>query len=319
MTAIEGTELGQPATTGPPAEPAAPSRPTGGGGPAPAPAPPPETDSRPAARPMTPAKAVSLAICLLGVFLLGFAFYLYGLSSVQESRSQRNLYEQLSGQLAQAEAPTGPTAAGNPVAILDIPAIGVKDMVVVEGTTPENLTLGPGHLRNTPLPGQYGVTVLYGRRATFGGPFSGIGQLKPGDTVTAITSQGRSTYTVRALGGSTREVEDPATNRMILLTAGSSTVPTYYEYIDADLTSKVQPTPGDLPDITTQETALSGDSDALALTALWGIALAVVSSLGAVAALRWSPWLAYLCMVPVALAVLWNLYENLAALLPNVY
>jgi sortase A len=316
MTALEGTELGQPATTGPPS---APPQVTGGGGPAPAPAGPPSQTWRPPGQAMTPVKAFSLAVCLLGVFLLGFAFYLYGLSGVQESRSQRNLYEKLDYQLSQGEAPTGPTAAGNPVAILGIPALGIKDMVVVEGTTPENLTLGPGHLRNTPLPGQDGVTVLYGRRATFGGPFSGIGRLVPGDTITAITSQGQSTYTVRALGSSTREVEDPAANKMILLTAGSSTVPTYYEYIDADLTSKVQPTPGDLPDITTQETALSGDGGSLALTSLWAIALALVSGLGTVAALRWSPWLAWLCAAPVILAVLWNLYENLAALLPNVY
>ena len=35
---------------------------------------------------------------------------------------------------------------------------------------------------------------------------------------------------------------------------------------------------------------------------------------------RWSPWAAYLVIVPVALAVLWNLYQNLAeALLPNLF
>ena len=36
-------------------------------------------------------------------------------------------------------------------------------------------------------------------------------------------------------------------------------------------------------------------------------------------ATRWSPWAAYLAAVPLAIAVLWNLYENLAALLPNLY
>ena len=35
--------------------------------------------------------------------------------------------------------------------------------------------------------------------------------------------------------------------------------------------------------------------------------------------MRWSPWLAYLSVAPIALLVLWNLYQNLAALLPNVY
>jgi len=48
------------------------------------------------------------------------------------------------------------------VALLSIPAIGISAMVVVEGTTPENLTLGPGHLRDTPLPGQAGISVIFG-------------------------------------------------------------------------------------------------------------------------------------------------------------
>jgi sortase A len=55
------------------------------------------------------------------------------------------------------------------------------------------------------------------------------------------------------------------------------------------------------------------------LTMVWGMALALVSAAGTVAAARWSPWLAYLATAPLALAVLWNLYQSLAALLPNVY
>jgi sortase A len=264
-------------------------------------------------------RAVGLGITLLGVFLLGFAAYLYGLSGVQEARSQTNLYEQLSNEMGNAEAPVGPTTPDAPVAILDIPSIGVHDLVVVEGTTSENLRLGPGHLRDTPLPGQGGVSIIYGRRATFGAPFSGLAQLRAGDKITAITGQGTSSYTVAALGSSHRLVENPAANQLILLTAASSTVPTYYVYVDANLTSTAQQSPGGLPDISTQETALSGDDNALVLTMLWAFALALVSVGATVAAARWSPWLTYLCAAPIVLAVLWNLYENLAAVLPNVY
>jgi sortase A len=96
--------------------------------------------------------------------VLGFAGYLYVLSSVQESRSQVLEYARLRGELAGQVAPLGPTAPGSPVAVLDIPGIGVRNMVVVEGTSPENLTLGPGHLRDTPLPGQAGVSEIFGRR-----------------------------------------------------------------------------------------------------------------------------------------------------------
>jgi sortase A len=319
MTALEGTELGPanllpPRTAGTTAKDGrtAPGdeqepRPKGG------------REQAVAADQRQVMRAVGLAVTLLGVFLLGFAAYLYGLSGVQEARSQTNLYKQLSNELGNAVAPVGPTTPGAPVAILNIPSIGVRDLVVVEGTTSENLTLGPGHLRDTPLPGQGGTSVIFGRRATFGAPFSRLAQLQPGDKITAITSQGTSSYTVAALGDSHRLVENPAPNQLILLTAGSSTVPTYYVYVDATLTSTAQQSPGGLPDISTQETALSGDDNALVLTTLWAFALALVSVGATVAAARWSPWLAYLCAAPIVLAVLWNLYDNLAAVLPNVY
>ena len=90
---------------------------------------------------------------LLALVALGFIVYLYGLSGVQEARSQVVLYQRLQTQLAEVGGivvPLGPTAPGSPIAILDIPSIGIHDMVVVEGTSPENLTLGPGHLRDTP-------------------------------------------------------------------------------------------------------------------------------------------------------------------------
>jgi sortase A len=96
-------------------------------------------------------------------------------------------------------------------------------------------------------------------------------------------------------------------------------VPTSYCYLDADLTSTAQQDPGGRPLITAAETPLSGDSGALVLTLIWGMALVTVSAAGTIGAARWSPWLAYLATVPLALAVLWNLYQSLAALLPNVY
>ena len=67
------------------------------------------------------------------------------------------------------------------------------------------------------------------------------------------------------------------------------------------------------------ERALAGDSGALVLTMIWGLALAIVAVSGAYAAARWSPWPVYLIMAPAVLAIVWNLYENVAALLPNIY
>ena len=267
-------------------------------------------------------QAVGVGLLLLALFALGFAVYLYGLSGVQEARTQTILYTELQAQLAGVQGaypPLGPTTRGVPIAILDIPSIGMRDMVVVEGTTPENLTAGPGHRPDTPYPGQPGVSEIYGRRATFGAPFGRIAQLKPGDTITAITGQGSSTYTVAAVALSTKIIEDPAPNRLLLLTASSSTIPSYFVEVDADLTSSVHPSPGVASSVYASEFPMAGDSGALAQTAVWGLALALVAAAGTIAANRWSPWAAYLSAVPLALAVLWNLYQSLAALLPNLY
>lgn len=266
-----------------------------------------------------PVRIVAISLLLFSVFLLGLAAYLFGLSGTVEARSQVTMYSQLRYELGQATAPVGPTTSGSPVAILDFPGLGIHDLVVVEGTTPENLMRGPGLVRNGPLPGQAGVSEIYGRLATFGAPFSVLGQLRPGAEIKVITGQGTAIYRVAAFGDSGHLVVDPAPNRLILLTAGSPYVPTYFSYVDADLVSAVQPQPGGLPPIYSDETALSGDTGALVLALLWGIALAGVSALSTVAASRWSPWPAYLAAAPVVLVVLWNLYQSLAALLPNVY
>lgn len=261
---------------------------------------------------------------LLGMFLLGFVGYLYGLSGLQEARVQRTLYSTFRLELGNLGtgtqvAPIAATTPGAAVALLNIPAVGISKMVVVEGTSPENLTAGPGHLPSTPLPGEYGVSVIYGRRATFGAPFDNLTQLKIGDKITAITGQGTFSYTVAASGDSRHIIEDPAPNRLLLFTSCSALVPTTYCYYDADLTSSPQQDPGGRPAPTAAEEPLSGDTSVLVLTMMWGIALLLISAAGTVAAVRWSPWLAYLSATPLALAVLWNLYQNLAALLPNLY
>jgi sortase A len=281
-------------------------------------------------------RILGVALILLGVLVLGFAVYLYGLSSVQEARSQFVLYQRLQGELANQVAPLGSAAPGAPaaspgaagvplatpgvpVAVLRIPAIGVHDMVVVEGTSPEDLTLGPGHLSDTPLPGQAGVSEIFGRRETFGAPFARLDQLRPGDVIQVVTGQGTSTYRVAAIGNSKYVINDPVANRLVLLTASSPVIPAYYIEVDARLTSTARNGPPVPQVISAPELPLSGDSGALGLIMGWALLLALVSAGGTIAATRWSRWPAYLVTAPVLLAVLWNLYQALAALLPNVY
>jgi sortase A len=180
--------------------------------------------------------------------------------------------------------------------------------------------MGPGHLRDTPLPGQSGISVLYGRRATFGAPFSRIPELRPGDKITVATGQGTASYVVKLVGNSrNRILINPAPNQLMLLTADSRLMPSHYIEVDASLTSTAQQNPGGRPGVSPAEIALGNDSTALILCLAWGMALVAVAVGGTMAVIRWSKWPAYMVIVPIALAVVWNLYQNLAALLPNLY
>src|SRR5262249_3424708 len=207
--------------------------------------------------------------------------YLYGLSDVQEARSQAILYQQFQLELANQVAPLGPygpngangargpTSPGSPVAIINIPSIGIRDMVVVQGTNPQNLMVGPGHRPDSSLPGQPGLVQIYGRRATFGAPFSRLSELRRGDTITAITRQGTSGHTAAAAAYSDKIIEAPAPTRMLLLTASSDTVPTYYYQVDADLTSTVRPSPGLARVVYSTELPMANDTSTLAMAMVW--------------------------------------------------
>lgn len=265
------------------------------------------------------ARCVAISLILLALLIIGFVGYLLGVSGIQESGAQSKLYVTFARELGQDLGPLGPTAPGNPVALLDIPSIGIRNMIVVEGTSPEDMTAGPGHVANTPLPGQIGLSLIYGRRTTFGAPFARIDQLAPGDKITAITQQGKSVYKVVAIGDSQHPVNDPTLNRLALLTASSPDVPAYYLEVDADLVTNANNGPVQMPAIGPSEKAMAGDTGALVMTMVWGMALVLVATGGAYAAARWQRWAVYLVLAPAVLAVVWNLYENLAALLPNLY
>jgi sortase A len=270
-------------------------------------------------------RAVGISLTLLAVVILGFVAYLYFLSGVQEARAQTILYARLEGELSQAIAPTGPTTAGpiapgSPVAVLSIPAIGLHNEVVVEGTSPENLTLGPGHLRDTPLPGQAGISVIFGRRATFGGPFGQLPQVRPGTVVIATTSQGTARYLVTTVADSARPVPfSSEPDQLLLVTADSSFAPTHYIEVAAKLTTAPQPQPGGLPAVATDEAALGRDFYALIPAMAWALALAATAIAGSIAAGRWARWPAWIATIPVVIAITWNLYQSLTALLPNLY
>ena len=84
---------------------------------------------------------------------------------------------------------------GDAVARLEIPDIGVND-IVVAGVTTKDLKKGPGHFPDTPLPGQLGNSAIAGHRTTYGQPFHNVDDLDNGDEIIVTTTSGRFVYRV---------------------------------------------------------------------------------------------------------------------------
>jgi len=264
-------------------------------------------------------RMVSTAASLLAVLILGWAVYAFGLSGLQEQHSQAGLYRLLAQQLAQATAPVAPAPDGAPLMILDIPRLGLHQTVVVEGTTGADLARGPGHVRYTVLPGQPGVSVLMGRRGTFGAPFAGLPELRIGDKINITTGEGSYTYTVNAFGQGGKPAVDAFPNRLVLATGDSTWIPTHAVYVGARLDGQPDAGSGQTGARTDLDKPLASDTDAWPPLQLWALALALAVVATVVLAVVWNRRAAYLSMAPVLAALLWCVYENATVLLPNLY
>ncbi len=84
---------------------------------------------------------------------------------------------------------------GKGVARLEIPRIAVN-RIVVEGATAGDLTKGPGHFPETPLPGQLGNAAIAGHRTTHLAPFFDLEKMQQGDEIIVTTLNGRYVYHV---------------------------------------------------------------------------------------------------------------------------
>jgi len=92
--------------------------------------------------------------------------------------------------------PRAAPAVGQPVGVIDIPKIGL-DQVIVEGVQTPQLRTGPGHYPGTPLPGQVGNTAVAGHPTTYAHPFYNLNELHPGDQIVITTPQGIFVYAAR--------------------------------------------------------------------------------------------------------------------------
>jgi LPXTG-site transpeptidase (sortase) family protein len=268
---------------------------------------------------------------LVGVLMLGFLVNLVGLSHVQHLVSQQQLLNVYRDQLALGTAPVSEgtfddilLSDGDPVAILSLPSVGVEE-VVVEGTSSGDLTKGPGHRRDTVLPGQFGVSVIMGRAAAYGGPFSRIQELAPGERFWVITGQGRSQYEVigvRYAGDVAPPPIRAGEGRLILETArGPAYMPSGVARVDAQLITKPEPTGRRQTTFATlplEEREMATDTRTV-WALVFALQLLIAAELGAVWSLRRvgrrKTWMVFLPVLTLAGTFA---ADQLTRLLPNL-
>lgn len=273
-------------------------------------------------------RGVLVMVLVLSAALL---FQLLVLSHLQHRSSQAERFAEFRRQLALGTAPAGPAdeqgrqlAVGTPVAFLEIPSIGLEELIG-EGTSSGALSKGAGHRRDTPLPGQAGTSVVMGRRAAYGGPFAEITSLKKGDEITVTTGQGVFRYKVlgvRREGDRTPPPVVAGGARLVLATAGgSSYLPEGVVRVDADIDGA--PAVGARPiynsaTLPTADKPLAGDSGTIWALALWLQALTLLSVAAIWSWHRWGRAQTWVVFLPIILLVGLMTASEVTRLLPNL-
>lgn len=272
--------------------------------------------------PGTTSRVLRSAAGAFAFLIVAFALFLFVASGLIAQRDQVVLERTMRDQLARAVAPIGGNIrVGSPVAVLEIPALDIRQ-IVAEGSTPEVTKSGAGHVRATPMPGQPGNSVVMARRSTFGAPFRHIDSLIKGDIIRVVTGQGRSQY--RVTGVERVPAGDPslfATSSragvLSLVTADDALTPSGYSVTRARLVTPAFQSTRHARTISATETGLVGQGGGLTALAVALMLLALIGAGTTWLFLSWRPWSAYLVAAPVIIAGIW-LVSNLASgILPS--
>ena len=287
---------------------------------------------RPERPPAPPGAAAAIAMMWTVAGLCGWiVLQLLVLGGLEQGRSQHDLYNDFRLQLAAQTAPTSNAVPlGEPVALLTIPTLGLEQ-VVVQGVTSRDLLDGPGHVPTTALPGQPGVSVVYGRSLTYGGPFRAVTTLRAGDGIEVRTGLGASVYRVDGVRRAGDPLPAPPTGtagRLTLVTSEGEgfagwLAPSAVVYVDATLQASPDGGSGataagsavPLPE-SMQPMGVDTSDLAVLVLAVQGVLLAV---LGTVALRGRLPGrVRWVVAVPVLVAAAWVATDVAVQLLPNL-
>ncbi len=277
------------------------------------------------------------ALIVVAAVAIGLSAQLTVVSSFEHRADQQGAFNRLRLELAEGTAPLGqttksgrPLPMGTPMAVLEIPSIGVHQ-VVLEGTTSAVLMSGPGLARSTAMPGDTGTTVILGREATFGGPFSRLHDLRVGQKFTVVTGEGTSKFQVLAVigRGGAKAPAAPASGKsqLILVTADgtpffpSGVLHVYAKLIGPTLAGSASSRPASslqASAISHSELIMAGDPGTLWTLVFWLQALVLLAVAATWSWNRWGHRQTWVVFVPPLLLMSFFLANQFAKLLPNL-
>ena len=269
--------------------------------------------------------AATIIVGTLSGLALWIVLFALVLSPLQEKGRQRQLQAALREQLALATVPIGGVIEpGAPIASISIPSIDLHDVVIVEGTGSAQTETGPGHRRDTPLPGQPGTPQVMGRSELFGAPFARVPSLLQGDVIRVETGQGVFEYKVdrvRRDGDPLPGAPGTGNSRLVLVTSApapdSSALQTVY--VDSTLQGDAYEPPEPRPlTISSSELPMAGQEGALVLLIFWLQALVAAVVVVVYGLTRWSRPQTLIVGIPVIAAVLWGATSTAFLLVPNL-
>jgi LPXTG-site transpeptidase (sortase) family protein len=269
-----------------------------------------------------------LSIIVLTATLLANFFLISPLTHAVAQNTLRNTF---AAQTSLATAPTSErdyknrlVTDGAPLAQLVIEKIGLNE-IVVEGTDSNTLRSGVGHRRDSVLPGQEGMTVLFGRAWSYGAPFGRLSELKPGDEIVAYTGQGKSTYKITGLrhaGDIGLAPVKAGSNQLVLTTAeGQLFTPSRVLRVDALLVGAAFETGqratkwGDIP---AESRELGIDSRFSWALGLCLLLLALIQILAMLSVKRFGRAKTWLVFAPALSFALLLTIDQVTRLLPNL-
>ena len=267
-------------------------------------------------------RAVGLTLLTIGMAFLLFLFYLFGFTSLQQQRKQRQLLNVFTTPAGAVPLSGAVPGAGKPVAVLTIPVLAM-DQVVVQGTSPEELTAGPGTMPQTARLGTKGNAVIAGRRYTSGAPFAHLEDLAVGDRIKITSGLGVFHYKVSstaqlASAGGKSPASPTKSARLTLITSSSMTGGDQLFVVARLVSSPAAAARPKTPPSTT-ELGISGQSSQLLPTMMWGALLIAALAASVVTYQRAKRYVLviYVLSTPTILAIALMFYSHLYQLMPS--